>query len=227
MKLLSLFGLDRHLRRLRIAAGEGALAAEDRVHLLQLGLADARQRLGVILGLAIAVIGLTTVAVAVLSVAIVVHFWDTPYRITAAWIVAAVWIAIWIVAATSLINTLRSSSGALEPSRREFERDWYWVRERLGAGKEHPESPAEALTRDELLERIARQRERIATLQAEVPRPPEEPASNEPLSAVVVRVAREHPIATGAAATAAIAVLGPRRILRWAAVIGPILWRMR
>jgi hypothetical protein len=36
MRLLSLLGLDRRLRRLRIAAGEGALAAEDRAKLLKL-----------------------------------------------------------------------------------------------------------------------------------------------------------------------------------------------
>lgn len=226
MKLLSLFGLDRRLRQLRIAAGEGVMAAEDRAQLLQLSLTYAKERFGLVLALTIVVIGLTTIAVSMLSVAVVVHFWDTPHRTMAAWVVAAVWIAGWLVAAVGLVNSLRRSSGALEPSRQEFKRDWRWIRECLGVAKDVPRT-TDHPTREELVERIARQRERIATLQAETPRAPEPAPSNEPISVLAVRVAREHPIATGVAATAAFAVLGPRRVLRWAAVIGPILWRMR
>jgi hypothetical protein len=42
-----------------------------------------------------------------------------------------------------------------------------------------------------------------------------------------MRIAREHPVATGVAAAAVVAVLGPRRLVRWASVIVPVLWRMR
>lgn len=75
MRLLSLFGLDARLRRLRIAAAEGALAAEDRVQLLRMAWEDEKQRLKLMLVLVVAVLGLTTVAVALLSMAVVVHFW--------------------------------------------------------------------------------------------------------------------------------------------------------
>ena len=47
MKLSSLFGLRSRLRQLRIAAGEGALAAKDRVQLLQLAWDEEKQRLQV------------------------------------------------------------------------------------------------------------------------------------------------------------------------------------
>lgn len=228
-RLLSLLGLDARLRRLRIAAGEGALAAEDRVQLLKLAWEEERQRLRLVLGLVVAVIGLTTVTVALLSVAVVVHFWDTPNRVAAAWSVAVVWIALWVVSVVALMNTLRSASDAFEPARREFERDWEWVQARFDLGDEDEASSREPRprSREELLARIARQRERIATLQGAPSKAAEPAPADETASAAALRIAREHPVATGAVAAAAVAVIGPRRLLRWAAVIVPVLWRMR
>ena len=228
-RLLSLLGLDARLRRLRIAAGEGALAAEDRVQLLKLAWEEERQRLRLVLGLVVAVIGLTTVTVALLSVAVVVHFWDTPNRVAAAWSVAVVWIVLWLVAVVALMNTLRGASDAFEPARREFERDWEWVQARFDLGDEDDASSRERrpLSREELLARIARQRERIATLQGAPSKAAGPAPADETASAAALRIAREHPVATGAVAAAAVAVIGPRRLLRWAAVIVPVLWRMR
>jgi len=68
---------------------------------------------------------------------------------------------------------------------------------------------------------------RIATLEAASAGRGEAPVPNETTSAAAMRIAREHPIATGVAAAAVVAVLGPRRIARWASVIVPVLWRMR
>jgi hypothetical protein len=96
MRLLSLFGLNARMRRLRIAAAEGALAAEDRVQLLRMAWEDEKQRLKLMLVLVVAVLGLTTVTVALLSMAVVVHFWETPHRIAAAWSVAGVWVVLWL-----------------------------------------------------------------------------------------------------------------------------------
>jgi uncharacterized membrane protein YqjE len=229
MRLLSLFGLESRLRRLRIAAGEGALAAEDRVQLLRLAWEEEKQRLQLMLVLVIAVIGLTTVAVALLSVAVVVHFWETPNRVPAAWAVAAVWIALWLVAAVALMRSLQKTSDSFVPARREFERDWEWVQDRFGLGDEAEAPPREPSprTREELLERIARQRERIATLQGAPSKKADAPPADESPSAAALRIAREHPVATGIVAATAVAVLGPRRLLRWAAVVVPVLWRMR
>jgi uncharacterized membrane protein YqjE len=235
MKLLSLLGLDRKLRRLRIAAGEGALAAQDRVQLLQLAWDEEKERLRRVLGLVIAVIGLTTIALTLISVAIVVHFWDTPSRITAAWSVAAVWTGLWLVTVLALLAQFRSSSRAFEPARREFERDIEWLQGQLGfeAHAEASRQPRPA-NREELLARMERQRQRIATLQgapADAPGPgtppPEAPPADESIGAAALRIAREHPVATGVGTAAAIAVLGPRRLLRWAALVVPVLWRMR
>ncbi|EJL79922.1 phage holin family protein [Variovorax sp. 2RAF20] len=240
MRLSSLFGLNARIRRLRIAAAEGALAAEDRVQLLRMAWEDEKQRLKLLLVFSLAVLGLTTVTVALLSVAVVVHFWETPHRIVAAWSVAGVWIVLWLAAAIGLLLSLRNASNSFVPARREFERDWAWVQDRFGLGKD-PEQDEEAprpprpATREELLARMERQRERIATLQGgrEQAQPVggsgegEAPPPNESAAAAALRIARAHPVATGVVAAAAVVVIRPKRLLRWAAVIAPILWRMR
>lgn len=241
MRLLSLFGLDARVRRLRIAAAEGALAAEDRVQLLRMAWEDEKQRLKLMLVFGLAVLGLTTVTVALVSVAVVVHFWETPYRITAAWSVAGVWIVLWLVAAIGLLQTLRNASNGFAPARHEFERDWAWVQDRFGLGKdpdqhEDEPRPPRPATREELLARMDRQRQRIATLQGG--REPQfahdaaegeqaAPPPNESAAAAALRIARAHPVAAGVVAAAAVVVIRPRRLLRWAAFIAPVLWRMR
>ncbi|MDQ0591469.1 phage holin family protein [Variovorax paradoxus] len=240
MRLLSLFGLDARLRRLRIAAAEGALAAEDRVQLLRMAWEDEKQRLKLMLVLVVAVLGLTTVAVALLSMAVVVHFWETPHRIAAAWSVAGVWILLWLGAALGLFLTLRNASNSFIPARHEFERDWAWVQDSFGLGKdpdqdEEAPRPPRPATREELLARMERQRERIATMQGARPVQPggatgassEAPPADESAAAAALRIAREHPVATGVAAAVAVVVIRPRRLLRWAAFIAPVLWRMR
>lgn len=230
MRLASLFGLKARLRRLRIMAGEGALALEDRAQLIRIAFADERERLRSVLLLLVAVTGLTTVAIALLSVAIVVQFWDTPYRTTAAWLLAALWVGLWIIAAALLMSHLRKPSAAFEPVREVLEQDMAWFHANFGSDEAGaPETPRDSPPpgRDELLARVARQRMRIATLQDAAEGAGEAPVPRESPSAMAMRVAREHPIATGMATTAVIAVLGPRRVLRWAATIAPIVWRMR
>lgn len=226
MSFSALFGLRTRLRRLRILAGEGALAAEDRAQLLRLAWDEEKKRLGTVLGLAIAVIGLTTVAIALLSVAIVVHFWDTPYRTMAAWVLALLWVGLWAAAVLTLMGTLRKSS-AFDSARVTFERDLEWIHHRFGADQDEDESHAPLLSSAQLLARIERQRARIATLEAAASGAGEAPVPQETVSAAALRIAREHPIATGVATATVIAVLGPRRLVRWASVIAPVLWRMR
>lgn len=233
MKLLSLFGLDARVRRLRVAAEEGALAAEDRVQLLRMAWEAEKQRFKLMLVLAIAVLGLTTVAVALLSVAVVVNFWDTPSRVAAAWSVAAGWMALWVVAALALKRLLSGGESAFAPARREFERDWEWARHHFGfdANDDEDDSAQRAArpaTHEALLARIERQRERIMVLEA--PAPAGEagaPPADESPAAAALRIARDHPVASGVAAAAVVAVVGPRRLLRWGAFIAPVLWRMR
>lgn len=229
MSLLSLLGLKSRVRRLRIMAGEGALAAEDRARLLRFAWVDEKKRLQSMLLLMVAVVGLTTVAIALLSVAVVVHFWDTPHRALSAWLLAALWVGLWAIALVALLAMLRKPSESFEPAREAFERDLEWFHASFGGGDDHPEARHEPrpVSREEVLARIERQRQRVATLQAAASGAGEAPAPSESASATALRIAREHPIATGAVAAAVVAVMGPRRLVRWAAVVAPVLWRMR
>ena len=234
-KILSLLGLEARLRRLKIAAGEGAMAAEDRAQLIRMAWDAEKQRLQSVIVLTVAVLALTTVTVALVSVAIVVHFWDSPYRATAAWCVALVWVLLWLGAVIALLSNLRQANAAIEPAKLELARDWAWVQDRLGIGNEgQPPGtprPTRPETQEQLLVRIARQRQRIAVLQAasddEAERPTAPPPANETPSEAALRLAREHPMATAAAAAVVVAVVKPRRLLRWAAFVAPVLWRMR
>ena len=234
-KILSLLGLEARLRRLKIAAGEGAMAAEDRAQLIRMAWDAEKQRLQSVIVLTVAVLALTTVTVALLSVAIVVHFWDSPYRATAAWCVALVWVLLWLGAVIALLSNLRQANAAIEPAKLELARDWAWVQDRLGIGNEgQPPGtprPTRPETQEQLLARIARQRQRMAVLQAasddEAARQSEPPPANETPSEAALRLAREHPVATAAAAAVLVAVVKPRRLLRWAAFVAPVLWRMR
>jgi hypothetical protein len=230
MKLSALFGIKSRLRRLRIMAGEGAIALEDRSHLLRFAWQDEKDRLRLMLGMMIAVVGLTTVAIALLSVAFVVQFWDTPQRNLVAWLVAALWVGLWIVAVAILVTNLRKASVAFEPARETFERDLAWFHASFGSDDDDEDEvrrPPPPVSREELLARIERQRQRVQTLQAAASDAGAAPVPSETASATAVRLAREHPVATGMAAAAVLAVMGPRRMLRWATVIAPVLWRMR
>ena len=234
-KLLSLLGLDARIRRIKIAAGEGALAVEDRAQLLQMAWQDEKQRLKSTVLLVVAVLALTIVTVALVSVAVVVNFWDTAYRVTAAWSVAGVWVLLWLAAVLSLIGTLRGAAGTLDTTQKAFERDWEWLQNRLSVGKgtstsEDTPRPRRPTTRDELLARIDRQRQRVAVMKAARddvrPEQGKVPADESPKQ-TAIRLARQHPVATGVAAAAVIAVVKPGRLLRWSAVLLPVLWRVR
>ena len=233
MKLLSLFGLDRRIRQLHIAADEAALAAEDRAQLLGMAWDVEKHRLQRMFSLAIVVLGLTTVMVALLSVAVVVQFWDTPNRVTAAWSVALVWLVLWFGALIGLVATARGSANGFSAAGLELGSDWAWLRRRLGSDTVRRPRQLPAASLDELLARIAKQRERVVTLETPVPstlvgeagRKP--PAAKESATEAALRLARAHPVAAGALAAGAVVVLGPRRLVRLAGWLAPFLWRMR
>ena len=83
MNWLSLLGLEAFVARWRANVIEGAIAAEDRLELARLEWLDQKQRLQQMLVLLIAVTGLTVVTLVLVSMAILVQFWDTPHRVMA------------------------------------------------------------------------------------------------------------------------------------------------
>ena len=128
---LSLLGVDAFIARWRANVIEGAIAAEDRLELARLEWQDQKRRLTtlVVLGLSLAV--LTVVTLTVLSIALMVHFWDTPQRLTVAWSVAGTWLMIWAGLLIGLIVTLRKVGNPFALTRNELAQDWRALKERL------------------------------------------------------------------------------------------------
>ncbi|WCM91063.1 phage holin family protein [Acidovorax sp. NCPPB 2350] len=131
MNWLALLGLEGWFARMRAAAIESAIAAEDRWDLARLEWAEEKRRLARIVVLVVAVGGLTVVALVLLSMAVLVHFWDSPHRAMVAWIVAGAWLALWAIALMSLVATARQAGNAFVLTRRELGEDWRQIKERL------------------------------------------------------------------------------------------------
>lgn len=131
MNWLSALGLDTLIARYRAAVMEAAIATEDRVELAKLEWKLQRNRLQAIAVLAIALGGLTVVAMVLLSLAILIQFWDSPDRTTVAWVIAAVWVAAWGGVLWALLSALRKSRSPFLQTRAELARDWQSIKEKL------------------------------------------------------------------------------------------------
>ncbi|MDH1700574.1 phage holin family protein [Comamonas terrigena] len=131
MNWLSALGLDTLVARYRAAVIEAAIASEDRVELAKLEWKLQRNRLQSILVLAIALGGLTVVAMVLLSLAILIQFWSSPDRATVAWVIAAVWVAAWGGVLWALLSALRKSRSPFMQTRAELAKDWQSIKEKL------------------------------------------------------------------------------------------------
>ena len=131
MNWLSLLGLDALVARWQAAGLEGAIAVQDRLELAHLVWQDQKKRLVQLLVLVVGVAALTVVALVVLSLALMVHFWDSDQRTMVAWIVAGVWVVGWGAALAALISIATTSTEAFAFTRRELVRDWHEIKERL------------------------------------------------------------------------------------------------
>lgn len=131
MDWLGVLGLQGLAARWRTAATEGASALEDRVELARLEWAEHRNRL-VLAALLLVVFGaLAMVALLLLSLAILVQFWDSPERVTVAWLLAGVWLLGCIAVLVKLMSCMRQARNAFALTRRELAQDWRSLRERL------------------------------------------------------------------------------------------------
>ena len=244
MNLLSFFGIDAQLQKLRAAVGEGALAVEDRFQLARLEWEEEKNRLKLLLAFALALLGLTVVALTIASLAIVVQFWDSPDRAKAAWIVAGVWLALWAGLALGIVALLRRGTEAFGPTREELGKDWELLRaDIVPGGRKAPPRKRETLPvdKDALLARITRQRERLARQQpAAAAHPPAVMQKATPDTVVgaapvadpgfprstTMRTLRDNPVASIAVvgvAAATIAAVGPRRVARIASWVLPLV----
>lgn len=117
--------------RWRTAVAEGAQAAEDRLALARLEWEEHRHRLLLLALLLIFSGAFVLVALLLLSIATLVQFWDTPHRITVAWILAALWCAASAVAIAWLVHLAREARGLFALTRHELAEDWRVLREQL------------------------------------------------------------------------------------------------
>lgn len=131
MNWMSAIGLDSYVARLRANLNEGAMAAEDRIALARLEWGAQKKRLQTILVLGIVMGGLTIVALVLLSLAILIHFWDSPQRTVVAWVIAGVWLLAWGAVLMVLLSALRKSSQPFALTRAELARDWTHIKEKL------------------------------------------------------------------------------------------------
>lgn len=131
MNWISLLGLEAFVLRWRAAAIEAAMAVEDRAELAHLEWQEQKRRLRQMLLLTIAVAALTVVALVLLSVALLVQFWDTPHRILVAWSVAVTWLVVWAGALFALVGVARQAGNAFALTRRELAQDWRDIKEQL------------------------------------------------------------------------------------------------
>lgn len=131
MNWMSAIGLDKLFARLRANLNEGAIAAEDRIELARLEWGAQKLRMQTILVLSILVGGLTIVALVLLSLAVLVQFWDSAQRSVVAWVLAGVWLLAWLGALAVLITTLRKSSHPFALTRAELAKDWAQIKGKL------------------------------------------------------------------------------------------------
>lgn len=128
---MSAIGLERLSARLRANLNEGAMAAEDRIALARLEWSAQKQRLQAIFVLGVVLGGLTIVALVLLSLAVLIQFWDSPERSVVAWVIAGVWLLAWAGALALLLSFLRKSSQPFALTRAELARDWAVIKEKL------------------------------------------------------------------------------------------------
>ena len=131
MNLISLLGLDSLLERWRANLNEAAIAAEDRVDLAQLEWQQHKRSMQTLAVLAIVLGALTVVVLIVLSMAVLVQFWDSEHRQLVAWLLVGGWVLVWGLGLWRLLAAVNQLSSPFRLTRRELKSDWRAMKERI------------------------------------------------------------------------------------------------
>lgn len=131
MNWLSLLGLEGRVARWRAAIIEGAIAAEDRIELARLEWADQKRRMAQLVVLLVLFGCVAVIALLLLSLAVLVQFWDSPQRVLVAWLLAGGWLLAWVAVAVALVSIGRQAGNAFALTRRELQQDWRTIKEQL------------------------------------------------------------------------------------------------
>jgi len=120
---MSLFGLQAWRERLATYAQEGKQAAHDRLTLAALEWAQERKHWQTVAVLAVVALALGVVAMLLISLAVLVHFWESPQRVAVAWVIAGVWAFAWGLVMYALRSALAQKRPAFALTRAELARD--------------------------------------------------------------------------------------------------------
>lgn len=131
MNWSSLLGLDAWVARWRAAVIELAIAAEDRTDLARLEWVQHKRSMQTVVVLLIALAGLSVVVMLMLSVAVLVQFWDTEHRVMVAWLLFGGWLAILAIALWQLLAAVRRLARPFILTRNELSQDWQALKKRL------------------------------------------------------------------------------------------------
>ena len=131
MNWLSLLGLEGWMARWRAAAIEGAIAAEDRITLARLELDDVKRRVALMIVMVILFGALAVLALMLLSLAILVQFWDSPQRALVAWLLAGGWLVACVAVLLTIVSLARRLGNAFAFTRRELGNDWKLIKGKL------------------------------------------------------------------------------------------------
>lgn len=131
MNWASMLGLEGWVARWRATLIEGVIAAEDRIELAQLEWADQKRRLAQLVVLLVLFGGFAIVALLLVSVAILVQFWDTPQRVLVAWLLAGGWLVACGAVLAALVSIARQAGNAFALTRRELAQDWRVLKEQI------------------------------------------------------------------------------------------------
>ena len=71
------------------------------------------------------------IALLLLSLAVLVQFWDSPQRVLVAWLLAGGWLLAWVAVAVALVSIGRQAGNAFALTRRELQQDWRTIKEQL------------------------------------------------------------------------------------------------
>ena len=105
------------------------MAAQDRLELAQLEWQQQKRHWRQLLALALTVAALTVLFLVVLSLALIVQFWDTPERTLVAWLLTGAWLLLWMLAVAALIFVAKRGGGGFGLTRRELRQDWIDIKE--------------------------------------------------------------------------------------------------
>ena len=131
MNWISLLGLDSLLESWRANLNEAAIAAEDRVDLAQREWQQHKRSMQALWVLAVVLGALTVVVLIIVSMAVLVQFWDSDTVKLVAWLLAAAWGTGLGTGTFGACLCCQAVSQPFRLTRRELQSDWQALRRKI------------------------------------------------------------------------------------------------